>query len=454
MVVSKNKTSTNIESTAQLLKPMWTPVYNLGLALIVSVIAAITAFALTNNLSDGSTLIAVPVGILAWFAGDILRWRGRFPMRLLLMVPIFVALSCTVSIRFVQKANQRRIAWNSMIEAGASVKFETVNLNGWVQYDEGVFLPEFLETWLGSAVFANSADVSIPVVAFAVDSPESRVLRTMDFDRTPMFDLEIVDGSRNKSKIDLDAFSNLVNSNRVENLEVTLFEPNPETIQALQVIKRPYYLRLSGVLSEKAMRHLPIDSPIQFLVLDLNDPPDRTSWLNFLTATPNCNVVSVGSVSAASFRTIDPDSSLGKFRFSPCTLDDSALQELARLSGSAFVSLQHFRNSPSQASIEALCQSPVSMDIGPLSLNPASVQLLVENETRARLHLRISSIDSVSFQRLVQVKNLKSIELGFELTEEDIQTIASFPKDIELTLGYKTNKSRLLEIEAATKSRN
>ena len=116
--------------------------------------------------------------------------------------------------------------------------------------------------------------------------------------------------------------------------------------------------------------------------------------------------------------------------------------------------MQHLDRPISQASIEAICKSPVSMALGPVDLTPASVQWLIENEKRERLHITVSSIDSSSFRRLAEVKALKGIVLKFELTEQDIQSIASFPKDVELTIYYDTNVSQEDKIEAAIKSRN
>ena len=307
MVASNSKVSSRIATPVQTLKPMWSPLFNLGIALVIAVIAAVIAFSLTGDLRDGGTLIAVPIGILVWFVGDILRWRGRFPMRLFLMVPIFIALSCTVSLRFFQKANQRRVAWESMNAAGANVNFFVSKLDGWVQFEEGLCLPEFLVGWFGSGVFANSARVSLPFSAFDEGSADLSRLRALELERLPRFRLDIGYSSRNITKIDAIAFSKLVNSNRVENLSIHLYEPSEETIQALQAIQRPYLLYLSGVLSEKAMRHLPQNSPVQYLELTLNDPPDRTSWLNFLGSAPSSTVRLQGTVSAANLQTTDDD---------------------------------------------------------------------------------------------------------------------------------------------------
>jgi hypothetical protein len=110
MDISQDNSRKSNELTTQRLRPIWSPLFNLGLASFVGVIAAVVAFASTNDLRDGGTLVAIPIGIVVWFLGDILRWRSRYPMRLFLMVPIFVALVCTVSIRILQKANQRRMA--------------------------------------------------------------------------------------------------------------------------------------------------------------------------------------------------------------------------------------------------------------------------------------------------------------------------------------------------------
>ena len=374
-------------------------------------------------------------------------------MRLFLMVPIFVALSCTVSLRFFQKANQRRVAWESMNAAGANVNFFVSKLDGWVQFEEGLCLPEFLVGWFGSGVFANSARVSLPLNSFDEGSADLSKLRVVELDRFPRFRLEIVDGSRDSVKINVMAFSKLVNSNRVEDLCIRLHDPSEDTIQALQAIQRPYLLYLSGVLSEKAMRHLPPDSPVQYFMITLNDPPDRTSWLNFLASAPGASVSLQGKVSAANLQTIDPDRSLGRVSFRQCTLDDSAFQELAKLNCEEPISLAWLQTTPSQASIEALCKSPLSIELGPVELTPTSVQLLVENEKRTTLFLRIASIDSASFKRLLQVKSLKSVVLAFELTDEDIQTLSSFPKEIELTVWNDLNKRQLSAIEAAISNR-
>ena len=452
MVASNSKVSSRIATPVQTLKPMWSPLFNLGIALVIAVIAAVIAFSLTSDLRDSGTFIAIPIGLLALFAGDILRWRGRFPMRLFLMVLIFVALLCTVTLLFVQKADQRRIAWDSMVSAGASVNFAVTKTDGWVQYEEGVFLPVFLVNWFGSGVFASSASVSLPIAAFAEDSPMVSRLRALELNRVRRFVLEIVDGSRNSSKIDLATFSKLVNSSRVCNLTIHLFEPSEETIHALRAIQRPYMLELSGVLSEKVMRNLPQNNHMQYLLLTLNDPPDRTSWLNFISFAPNCTTQFQGTVSAANLRTIDPDRSLGNLSLYVCTLDDSAFQELANLNGTAHISLL-WMQPPSQAAIEALCKSPVSVELGPVDLGPTSVQLLVENEKKANLYLHISSIDSATFQRLRQVKCLKSMTLFFELTDDDIQTLSSFPKEIELTVWKDINKSKLPAIDAAIRNR-
>ncbi len=437
---------------------MWSPLFNLGIALVVAVVGAIIAFVWTGDLRDGGTLIAVPTGIVVWFVGDIVRWRGRFPMRLFLMVPIFVALSCTVSLRFFQKANQRRIAWESMIAAGANVNFSVAKLDGWVQFEEGLCLPEFMIDWFGAGVFANSAIVSLPLTAFAQDSPDLSRVRALDLGRLPSFRLEIVDSSRNTSKIDVEAFSKLVNSNRLVDLSIHLFEPSEETIQALPVVKRPFMLHLSGVLSEKAMRHLPQDSPVQYFMIKLNNPPDRASWLNFLASASNPSVYLQGSVSAASLQTIDPDRLFGKLSFNQCTLNDAALLELSKLNGPELISIsfdwsQPPQPAPSQDAIEALCKAQASINIGPIDLSPTSVQLLVENEARSKLFLRIATIDSASFKRLIQVKSLKSVEIAFELTDEDIQTLSSFPKDVELIVWYNTNRTKRPEIDAAIRNR-
>ena len=187
MVASNSKVSSRIAPPVQTLKPMWSPLFNLGIALVIAVIAAVIAFSLTSDLRDGGTFIAIPIGLLALFAGDILRWRGRFPMRLFLMVLIFVALLCTVTLLFVQKADQRRIAWDSLVSAGASVNFAVTKTDGWVQYEEGVFLPEFLVNWFGSGVFASSASVSLPIAAFAEDSPMVSRLRAIELNRVRRF---------------------------------------------------------------------------------------------------------------------------------------------------------------------------------------------------------------------------------------------------------------------------
>lgn len=442
----------------QSLKPMWSPLFNLGIALVVAVIGAIIAFAWTGDLRDGGTLIAVPIGIVVWFVGDIVRWRGRFPMRLFLMVPIFVALSCTVSLRFFQKANQRRIAWESMIAAGANVNFSVAKLDGWVQFEEGICLPEFMIDWFGAGVFANSAFVSLPLSAFAQGSPDISRLRALDLERLPNFRLEIVDISRDTSKIDVEAFSKLVNSKRLLDLSIHLDEPSEETIQTLPAIKRPFVLSLSGFLSEKAMRQLPQDSPVQYFMIKLNDPPDRTSWLNFLASASNATVSLQGSVSAASLQTIDLDRPYGNLSFNQCTLNDAALLELSKLNGPELISIsfdwsQPPQPAPSQDAIEALCKSKASISIGPIDLSPTSVHLLVENEARSKLFLRIASIDSASFRRLLEVKCLKSVVIAFELAEEDIQTLSSFPKDIEIIVWYNTNRIKRSEIEAALRNR-
>ena len=431
---------------------MWSPLFNLGLAASVGLIAALIAFSSTNDLRDGGTLIAIPICFLVWFLGDILRWRGRYPMRLFLMVPIFVAVGCAVSIRFFQKVNQRRIAWNSVVDAGASVKFETLKMGNWVQYDEGIFLPAFLEDWFGKAAFANSAEVEIPMVAFAEGSPESRRLGALDLERLPVFTLKVSD-SRNKSRIDLDVFSKWVNSKQVEYPEVWLHEPSKETVKALKVFKRPFYLRLSGVLSEESMQHLQADSPVQFVILNLNDPPGQTSWLNFLSSCPNCVVMAISPISAASLRTIDPEMPLGKLNFQNGCLEDDAILELAKLSKARFVSMVSRGIIGSQASIDAMCMSPVSMELARVSLTAESVQLLVDNLARTKLDLFISRIDSYSFLRLAEVKSLQRIHLGFELTEQDIQAIALFPEDVEILIGHNTNKSQVQEINEAIKNR-
>lgn len=451
MAISPDNSPKGGESATQGLKPMWSPLFNLGLAAFVGVIAAVVAFASTNDLRDGGTLISIPIGLIFWFVGDIFRWRGRYPMRLFLMIPIFVALVCAVSIRFVQKANQRRIAWSSMIEAGAIVKFSTVNMNGWVQYDEGIFLPAFLQMWLGEAVFADSAEVEIPMVSFAVDSPDSRRLGALDLERLPKFSLRIGD-SRNNSKIDMDVFSHLVNSGRVEYPEVHLYEPSEETMKALKAIKRPFYLNLSGALSEKSMRHLATDSPVQFIILAMNESSGQTSWLNFLPSSPNCRVMALGPISASSLRTIDPEKPLCKLNFQE-GLDDDAILELVKLTKAQFISMQSRGNIGSQASMDALFKSPVSMELGPVSLTPESVQLLIDNVARTKLQLFISSIDSDSFRRLAEVKCLKSVVLGFELTEQDLQSIALFPTEVDFTVRYDTNRSQLSQVEAAINNR-
>ena len=453
MEVSQNNSRKIDGSISQRLEPMWSPLFNVGIASFVGVITAVVAFASTGDMKDGGTLVAIPIGIVAWFLGDILRWRGRYPMRLFLMVPIFVALVCTVSVRFFQIAKQRRTAWNAMIDAGASVKFEKVNMNGWLQYEEGIFVPAFLEDWVGKAVFANSAEVALPMVSFAVDSPDLRRLAAIEPKRMPKFPIEIGDGARNKSKIDLDVFSKLVNSSRVEQLTLNLYSPDEETIKALHAIRRPYHLHLSGVLTEKAMRHFPADSSVQFLVLHLQDPPDQTSWLNFLPSSPNCVVSVVGPISKASLRTIDPERPLCKLTFYRTSLDDKAVKELAKLSKVEFMSLRWLGDFMSQASIDALCKSPVSLELGPVSLTPDSVQLLIDNKARARLHLLISSIDSASFQRLAKVKCLKSIYLNFELTKQDMKSIARFPAEVEIMLDPSNNKSQSQQIEEAIKNR-
>ena len=441
------------ESTTQRLKPMWSPLFNLGLASFVSVIAAVVAFMSTRDLRDGGTLIAIPIGIGVWLLGDILRWRGRYPMRLFLMVPIFVALVCTVSIRILQKANQRRMAWNSVIDAGASVKFDTVGTNGWLQYEEGIFVPAFLADWLGKAVFADSAEVAMPMVSFAHGSPDVRRLTAVNVERMPKFTLEVGDASRNSSTIDLDVFSKLVNSNQVEALTVNLYSPDEETIKALQAIRRPYYLYLSGVLTEKAMRHFPADTPVQYIRLQLSDPPDQTSWLNFLPSSPNCVVSVIGPISMANLQTIDPERPLCKLVFNPTSLDNNAVQELAKLPKVEFVSLRWMGDFMSQDSVNALCKSPVSLELGPISLTPESVQLLIDNEARKRLHLLISSIDSVSFRRLAEVKCLKGIYLNFDLTEQDILSIALLPAEVEITLSPNINHDQKQQIEEAMKNR-
>ncbi len=452
MEVSQDNSQKNNESAAQRLKPMWSPLFNLGLASLVGVIAAVAAYMSTRDLRDGGTLVAIPICIAVWFLGDILRWRGRYPMRLFLMVPIFVALICTVSIRILQKANQRRMAWNSVIEAGASVKFDTVGTNGWLQYEEGIFVPAFLADWLGRAVFADSAEVAMPMVSFAVGSPDVRRLGALDVERMPKFPLEIGDASRNNSKIDLDVFSKLVNSNQVEALTVNLYSPDAETIKALQAIRRPYYLYLSGVLAEKAMRHFPADTPVQYIRLNLKDPSDETSWLNFLPSSPNCVVSFLGTISAANLRTIDADRPLCKLDFSQTMpLRDDAIRRLAKLAKAESMSMRWMGRFLSQDSIEALCKSTVSLELGPISLTPESVQLLIDNEARPRLYLWISSIDSASFQRLAELKCLKSIYLDFDLTEKEIESIALFPAEVELTLSPNINQKQ--QIEDAIKNR-
>jgi hypothetical protein len=450
--VIQNNSQKCKEWTTQRLKPMWSPLFNLGLASFVGVIAAVVALASTNNLRDGSTLVAIPIGIVVWFVGDILRWRGRYPMRLFLMVPIFVALVCTVSIRILQKANQRRIAWNSVIDAGASVKFDTVGTNGWLQYEEGIFVPAFLADWLGKAVFADSAEVAIPMVSFAFGSPDVRRFEAINVEKMPRFVLEVGDASRNNTQIDLDVFSKLVNSNQVEALTVNLYSPDEETIKALQAIRRPYYLYLSGVLTEKAMRHFPADTPVRYIRLNLKDPSDETSWLNFLPSSPNCVVSFLGTISAANLRTIDTDRPLCKLDFSqPMPLRDDAIRRLAKLAKAEFISMRWMGRFLSQDSIEALCKSPVSLELGPISLTPESVQMLLDNEARARLHLWLSSIDSASFLRLAEVKCLKGIYLDFDLTDQDIQSIALFPAEVEITLSPNINQKQ--QIEDAIKNR-
>lgn len=339
-----------------------------------------------------------------------------------------------------------------MVDAGASVKFETLKMGNWVQYDEGIFLPAFLEDWFGKATFANSAEVEIPMVAFAVGSLESRQLASLGLERLPMFTLKVSD-SRNKSKIDLDVFSKLVNSKQVEYPEVWLHEPSEETVKALNEFKRPFYLRLTGVLSEESMEHLQSDSPVQFVILNLNDPPGQTSWLNFLSSKPNCVVMAISPVSAASLQTIDPEKPLGKLNFQSGCLDDEAILELAKLSKARFVSIVSRGIIGSQASIDAMCMSPVSMEFGPVSLTAESVQLLVDNIVRTKLGLWVSSIDSNSLQRLAEVKSLTKISMGFELAEQDIQSIALFPEDIEIMIGHNTNKSQVQQINEAIKNR-
>ena len=338
------------------------------------------------------------------------------------------------------------------MDAGASVKFETLKMGNWVQYDEGIFLPAFLEDWFGKATFANSAEVEIPMVAFAVRSPESRRLGALDLERLPVFTLKVSD-SRNKSRIDLDVFSKLVNSKQVEYPEVWLHEPSEETVKALKVFKRPFYLRLSGVLSEESMQHLQADSPVQFVILSLNDPPGETSWLNFLSSCPNCVVMAISPVSAASLRTIDPEKPLGKLSFQSGCLEDDAILELAKLSKVRYVSIVSRDIIGSQASIDAMCMSPVSMELARVSLTAESVQLLVDNLARTKLDLFISRIDSHSFLRLAEVKSLQRIHLGFELTEQDIQAITLFPADIEIMIGPNTNKSQVQQINEAIKNR-
>ena len=453
MEINQDIFQKNAEPSVCRLNPLWSPLFNLRLALFASVIAAVVALVSTNDFRDGGTLIAIPIGIVVWFLGDVVRWRGRYPLRLFLMIPIFVALVCTVSIRLLQKANQRRVAWNSMIDAGASVKFETVGTNGWLQYEEGIFVPAFLADWFGRAVFADSARVSMPIVSFAAGSPDVRRLGALSVERMPRFALEIGDSSRNNSKIDLEVFSKLVSSNQAEALTVNLYSPDEETIKALQAIRRPYYLYLSGVLSEKAMRHFPANSPVQYIRLQLNDPPDQTSWLNFLPSSPNCAVSLLGKISSANFQSIDPERPLCKLIFTPASLDDNAVQELAKLSKAEFLSLRWMGDFMSQVSINALCNSHASLELGPVGLTPESVQLLIDNETRTRLHLLISSIDSASFQRLAEVKCLKGIYLDFDLNEQDIQSIALFPAEVEITLGVNRNKGQTPQIEEALKNR-
>lgn len=453
MEVSQHNSRKNNELIPQRLKPMWSPLFNLGLASFVGVIAAVAAYTSTRDLRDGGTLVAIPIGIVVWFLGDILRWRGRYPMRLFLMVPIFVALVCTISIRILQKANQRRMAWNSMIEAGASVRFETVGTNGWLQYEEGILVPAFLEDWLGRAVFADSAAVSMPMVSFAAGSPDVRRLGALNVERMPKFALAVGDASRNNSKIDLDVFSKLVNSSQVMDLTVQLHSPDEESVKALQAIRRPYYLYLSGVLTEKAMRHFPADSPVQIISLHLTDPPDQTSWLNFLPSSPNCIVCVLGTISVENLQTIDADRSLCKLSFNQTILDDNGIQAIAKLSKAEFIGIRWIGYSLPQASVDALCKSPVSLELGPIGLTPESVQLLINNEARTKLHLLISSIDSTSFQRLAEVKCLKGIYLDFDLAEQDVQSIALFPAEVEITLSPNINQNQKQQIEEAMKNR-
>lgn len=451
MPARESSSTKSSESTTRTLQPMWSPLFNLGLAASVGLIAALIAFSSTNDLRDGGTLIAIPICFLVWFMGDILRWRGRYPMRLFLMVPIFVAVGCAVSIRFFQKANQRRIAWNSIIEAGASVNFETLKIGNWVQYDEGIFLPGFLEEWFGKAMLANSAQVSIPMVSFAIDSPEVRRLRSLDLGRIPKFYLDLSDRSRSNLPIDLEVFSQIVNSNQVELLEVNLNAPTEEAIKSLKAIKRPYYLRFSGVLTEKAMRHFPAEGPVQFIVLSLSDPPNQTSWLNFLPSSSSCDIVMNGNVTPANLQTMDVDRPFNKLRFEWNSLSDSAILELVRLNKTEFIQLQGVFWS--QPAIDAIFKSPASLDIGLMNLTADNVQTLMENKVRTRLDLSLLGIESGCFQRLASVKSLKKIHIGFELSEQDIQSIALFPADIEMTWSNGNNKSQAHQIDEAIKNR-
>ena len=124
---------------------------------------------------------------------------------------------------------------------------------------------------------------------------------------------------------------------------------------------------------------------------------------------------------------------------------------LFRSSKAEFIGIRWIGYSLPQASVDALCKSPVSLELGPISLTSVSVQLLIDNEARARLYLLISNIDSASFQRLAGVKCLKGIYLDFDLTEQDVQSIALFPAEVEITLAPNINQKQ--QIEEAIKNR-
>ncbi len=79
--------------------------------------------------------------------------------------------------------------------------------------------------------------------------------------------------------------------------------------------------------------------------------------------------------------------------------------------------------------------------------------MLIDNKARSRLSLSISSVDSASFRRLAEVKSLKNIYLNFDLTELDIQSLALFPAEVEVTPPANDNPIQLQKIEEALRSR-